>query len=196
MRVKASSVRPAHGRTPGPFKSGNKKHPVALWSLFALQSVCCAYFLMDILVDVLWPSISIGLAESDFAEALITVALFSGLAFTANELRQVQIRHTSLEAQIRTAAGAFSEVLEAHFRTWSLTRAEREVAILAIKGFSIGEIADLRKTKQGTIKAQCASVYRKAGVSGRLQLMSVFVDDLLADSLVSSTNPANLKEDT
>lgn len=157
-----------------------------LWSLFALQAICCAYFLMDIAWDLLWPTAINRFAESDVLEALVTIALFFGLAFTGNELRQILTRQDQLENQIKVASGAFNEVMEARFSSWSLTKAEREVAILAIKGFSISEMADLRDTKQGTIKAQCASVYKKADVSGRLQLLSIFLDDLMADSLITA----------
>ena len=155
-----------------------------LWSLFTVQAVCCAYFLMDVTWDLLWPTSFNRLAESDLIEALVTIALFFGLAFTANELRLLLMRHDQLEDQIKVASGAFNEVMEARFTAWSLTSAEREVAILAIKGFSIAEMAELRDTKQGTIKAQCASVYKKADVAGRLQLLSIFLDDLMADELM------------
>lgn len=161
-----------------------------LWSLFALQAICCAYFLMDIAWDLLWPASMNRLADSDVLEALVTIALFFGLAFTGNELRQLLTRHDQLEDQIKVASGAFTEVMETRFKDWSLTSAEREIAILAIKGFSIAEMAELRDTKQGTVKAQCASVYKKADVAGRLQLLSIFLDDLMADSLVASTQPA------
>lgn len=156
-----------------------------LWSLFALQAFCSAYFLADIAHDLFWSASAPLFAESDVTEALITAALIFGLIFTGNELRQLLSRQTQLEDQIKVASGAFSEVLDARFDDWALTSAEREVAIMAIKGFSIAEMADLRDTKQGTIKAQCAAVYRKAGVTGCLQLLSVFLDDLLADDLVS-----------
>ena len=161
-----------------------------LWSLFALQAVCCAYFLLDIVSDLIWPASANFISDSDVLEALVTIALFFGLAFSGNELRQLQTRQDQLEDQIKVASGAFSEVMEARFRDWSLTSAEREIAILAIKGFSIAEMADLRETKQGTVKAQCASVYKKADVAGRLQLMSVFLDDLMADNLVATVNQA------
>lgn len=161
-----------------------------LLSLFALQGICCAYFLMDIAWDLLLPSSVNWLADSDVLEALVTIALVLGLTFTGNELRQLLKRQDHLEDQIKVASGAFSEVMEARFRDWSLTGAEREVAILAIKGFSIAEMAELRETKQGTIKAQCASVYKKADVAGRLQLLSVFLDDLMADELISSAQHA------
>ena len=44
----------------------------------------------------------------------------------------------------------------------------------------------MRNTREGTVKAQNAAVYRKAGVSGRPQLLSLFIEDLMTDSLVKS----------
>jgi hypothetical protein len=49
-------------------------------------------------------------------------------------------------------------------------------------------MAGLRDTKQGTIKAQCASVYRKADVAGRVQLLSIFLDDLLAEVIINASS--------
>jgi DNA-binding CsgD family transcriptional regulator len=72
----------------------------------------------------------------------------------------------------------------------SACHAEREVAILATKGFSIAEIAVLRKTNQGTTRAQCASVFEKADVAGRLLLLSVFLEDLMSDDLVKTAQQA------
>lgn len=163
-----------------------------LWALFALQAICCAYFLADILWDLFWPNVVNQFADSDLLETAVTFALFLGLAFTGNELRHILTRQDQLEDQIKVASGAFNEVMEARFKTWALTSAERDVAILAIKGFSIAEMADLRDTKQGTVKAQCASVYKKADVSGRLQLLSVFLDDLMGDDLLKSAQTAGV----
>jgi DNA-binding CsgD family transcriptional regulator len=53
------------------------------------------------------------------------------------------------------------------------------VALFAIKGMSTAEIAGLRRVSEGTVKAQTAAIYRKAGVSGRPQLLSLFIEDLL-----------------
>ncbi|MEM6372014.1 MAG: LuxR C-terminal-related transcriptional regulator [Pseudomonadota bacterium] len=71
------------------------------------------------------------------------------------------------------------ELLEDKFETWGLTSAERDVALFAIKGLSTQEIARARQTSEGTIKAQTNAIYRNAGVSGRSQLMSLFIDDLI-----------------
>lgn len=90
-----------------------------------------------------------------------------------------------MQQQLNVASGAFAEIMQTQFEAWGLSEAERSVALLGIKGYSISEIAKLRATKEGTIKAQNAAVYRKAGVSGRLQLLSHFVEDLLGGRLIS-----------
>lgn len=160
---------------------------IILAGLFVLQAACCAYFVMDLFWHIFWPSRFNWLAESEPIEAVVTFALFLSLFFIASELMKMLRRQSKLDDQIKVASGAFTEVLEERFRDWSLTSAERDVAILAIKGFSIAEMAGLRDTKQGTIKAQCASVYRKADVAGRVQLLSIFLDDLLAEHLVDAS---------
>ena len=73
-------------------------------------------------------------------------------------------------------------MLEDLFAEWHLTPAECDVAIFAIKGFSTHEMATLRGVSEGTIKAQTAAIYRKAGVSGRPQLLSLFIDGLVDDA--------------
>ncbi|SIO31812.1 regulatory protein, luxR family [Vannielia litorea] len=64
-----------------------------------------------------------------------------------------------------------------------LTPAERDVALFAMKGVSTAEIAVLRNTSEGTVKARTAAIYRKAGVTGRPQLMSHFIEDLMGGPL-------------
>jgi DNA-binding NarL/FixJ family response regulator len=61
-----------------------------------------------------------------------------------------------------------------------LTAAERDVALLSIKGISNTDIAEMRNTRAGTIQAQHAAIYRKAGVSSRAELISVVFEDLIA----------------
>jgi DNA-binding CsgD family transcriptional regulator len=82
------------------------------------------------------------------------------------------------------------ELLEERFDEWSLTPAEREVALFAIKGLSLSEIAGVRETSEGTVKAQTNAIYRKAGVTGRPQLLSLFIDDLMGDGLGPARDPA------
>ena len=75
------------------------------------------------------------------------------------------------------------DVLHERFADWGLTPAEKDVALFSIKGLSTADIANLRNTSEGTVKAQTNAIYRKAGVSGRPQLLSLFIDELMTDPL-------------
>ncbi|MEX0370365.1 MAG: hypothetical protein AB3N09_07010, partial [Tateyamaria sp.] len=100
-----------------------------LWTLFALQALCCGYFLFDIVFDLFLPGLTNPVVESDAIEALVTLALFFGLAFTGSELRQMMHREDQITDQLKVASGAFAELLEARFDEWQLTEAERAVAV-------------------------------------------------------------------
>lgn len=73
-----------------------------------------------------------------------------------------------------------SEAIDQQFTRWDLTQAEREVALLLIKGLSTRDIAGLRDTREATVRQQAQVVYRKAGLEGRAELAAFFLEDLLA----------------
>ncbi|MCG6857752.1 MAG: LuxR C-terminal-related transcriptional regulator [Salaquimonas sp.] len=112
--------------------------------------------------------------------ALAILALASGLIL----IRYLFQRNRQVEDQLLVASGAFHELMNERFTNWGLTEAEQEIATFTIKGLTIAEIAALRKKSQGTVKAQNNAVYRKAGVSSRTQLLSLFIEDLMAEPLV------------
>jgi DNA-binding CsgD family transcriptional regulator len=96
-------------------------------------------------------------------------------------LRRTLQRQEVAEEKLRRASGAFMDLLAERFADWGLTPAEQDVAMFSIKGLSTSEIAVLRNTSEGTVKAQTNAIYRKAGVSGRPQLLSLFIEDLMDD---------------
>jgi DNA-binding CsgD family transcriptional regulator len=69
--------------------------------------------------------------------------------------------------------------IEKQLNVWELTKSEKEVAFLLIKGFSLKEIAELRSTAEKTTRAQSTAIYSKSGLSGRSQLSAFFLEDLL-----------------
>ncbi|MCB6178967.1 helix-turn-helix transcriptional regulator [Rhodobacter sp. Har01] len=153
-----------------------------LVALFLAQFLCASFFVFDILTSVLGIPVSPmpweirELLEVAAALGLIAGLVLGGLAL----LRTMRERHQA-EERLRRASGAFMDLLEERFGEWGLTAAERDVALFAIKGMSTAEIAGLRATSEGTVKAQTNAIYRKAGVSGRPQLLSLFIDDLMRD---------------
>lgn len=162
---------------------GSRPKTLLLFALFGLQSVCALFFLADAIGDQYGMERMLGGELHHALESLVVLALLIGVAMTGLEIRRVLQRQRRVESQLKAASGAFLELLEESFAAWALTPSERDVALLAIKGLSIAEIARIRETKEGTIKAQCAAIYRKAGVTGRPQLLSLFIEELMADGL-------------
>ena len=105
-----------------------------------------------------------------------------GVILGAILLRRALVQRNRAEEKLRRASAAFMDVLQERFDAWGLTPSERDVALFAIKGMSTAEIATLRATSEGTVKAQTNAIYRKAGVSGRSQLLSLFIEDLMDDA--------------
>jgi len=70
--------------------------------------------------------------------------------------------------------------LDHQFDRWALTVAQREVALLVLKGLSYKEIADLRNTAEHTVRNQALAIYRKAGLTNRAEMAAFFLEDLLA----------------
>lgn len=69
--------------------------------------------------------------------------------------------------------------IDAQLARWSLSPSEKEVALLLLKGLSLKEIADIRKTAEKTVRAQSVAIYSKAGFAGRSELSAFFLEDLL-----------------
>lgn len=157
----------------------NLTKSIGLWGLLAIQGFCASFFVLDASADVFGWEDKGTFVDSEMFEAAIVIALVLGLIFTSQQIRLLLNRQKRMEDQLKVASGAFSQLLEEHFDLWGLTASERDVALLAIKGLSIAEIARVRETKEGTVKAQSAAIYRKAGVSGRLQLLSLFIEELM-----------------
>ena len=155
-----------------------------LAALFALQGFCALFFVGDAVTDLLGWEEATGLRDTDTFEYVVAVALLLSLGFTGMEWRRMMRRNRRMQDQLKAASGAFSDLLEEQFEQWRLTESERDVALMAIKGLSISDMSRLRETKEGTIKAQCNAIYRKAGVTGRPQLLSLFIEELMAEKLV------------
>ncbi|MBF9033889.1 helix-turn-helix transcriptional regulator [Rhodobacterales bacterium HKCCE2091] len=148
--------------------------------VLAVQFVCAFFFVSDIVLSVLGvPVPPMPWRLRELMEIAAALGLVLGFVLGAILLRSSMHRARSAEDALRAASGAFMDVVEERFAAWGLTPAERDVALFALKGLSLGEIAAVRQTSEGTVKAQTNAIYRKAGVSGRTQLLSLFVDELM-----------------
>ncbi|MEM9971040.1 MAG: helix-turn-helix transcriptional regulator [Pseudomonadota bacterium] len=148
--------------------------------VLAFQAISAFFFVSEILISVLGlPFAPISWTLHELIEIGAAIGLVTGVIIGALALRDARARTARAEAALRRAQSAFRDVLEERFAAWDLTPAERDVALFAIKGFSTHDIAAMRGVSDGTIKAQTNAIYRKAGVSGRPQLLSLFIDELV-----------------
>ena len=153
--------------------------------ILIVQVACASFFLSDIVLTVFGvrtrpiPWELRELMELGAATGLV-LAVVLGALMLMRTLRRQRLA----EEKLRRASGVFVELLEERFADWGLTPAERDVALFAIKGMSTQEIATLRNTSEGTVKAQTNAIYRKAGVTGRPQLLSLFIEDLMDGSAI------------
>jgi DNA-binding CsgD family transcriptional regulator len=159
-----------------------------VWLIAAIalvQVACAVFFVSDIILTILDArSAPISWQTRELLEIGAAVGLFAGMLLGWLALRRAIFRRDEAELRLRRASSAFLDVVNEQFTEWGLTPAERDVAMFAIKGLSTSEIAELRKTSEGTIKAQTNAIYRKAGVTGRPQLLSLFVEDLMSETPV------------
>ena len=158
------------------------KRAVPFILIFLIQAFCAWFFVSDIVTSVLGiRTTPLSWEMREFMEIGASIGLVLGVMVGAVLVfRALKDRNTA-EERLRRASGAFGDLLQEKFLEWGLTVSERDVALFAIKGMSTAEIAGLRSTSEGTVKAQTNAIYRKAGVSGRSQLLSLFIEDLMRD---------------
>ena len=88
-----------------------------------------------------------------------------------------QLNHSRIQTQ--KLMGEFSKIIQAQFDNWQLTKSEKEVALLLLKGLTLDEIAGVRETREKTVRQQASNLYKKASLSGRHELVAYFFEDLL-----------------
>lgn len=140
-----------------------------------LQLAATAFFLVDVTGDVR----ADGLGPHLLAEGGAALALLLGVLFGAALARGLILRARDDEAAVAAASGALADLVRMRFRDWRLTAAEADVALFALKGCDVAEIAGLRGAAAGTVRAQLARVYAKAGVGSQSALMALFMEELV-----------------
>lgn len=95
------------------------------------------------------------------------------------DLRAAEESLARFREESQEAMRGLGVAIDRQFERWALSPAEREVALLLLKGLSLKEIGELRATSERTVRQQSLAVYRKAGLGGRAELAAFFLEDLL-----------------
>lgn len=127
----------------------------------------------------------IGLVGAAFmARRLILVlrhaqAMHREAAELAEELDVTRAEANRWRNEARDLMNGLAAALDQQFDRWSLSPAEKEVALLLLKGLSHKDIAEVRSVTEATARQQARAVYKKAGLSGRHDLAAFFLEDLM-----------------
>ncbi len=96
------------------------------------------------------------------------------------DLEIARLQGQRWRTESRTLLKGLGDAIDTQFGRWNLTDAEREVALLLLKGLATKEIAAVRASSERTVREQARSVYAKSGLTGRASLSAFFLEDLLA----------------
>jgi len=150
----------------------------------AMQLGCATFFAGDVIYDLfelasrktipgLVDSLHLG------AESLAVGLLVASLRTGAEYERALRSLGEDKDQTLAALRASFDDLVRARFDQWALSQAERDVALLAFRGLRISEIAALRGTREGTVKAQMSSVLQKAGVKTRAEFLALFMDEFI-----------------
>lgn len=166
---------------------------VVLAGVFALIAILVG---ADLVLDVRSGTTA---AHASIEGLVVAIGLVAAMRFAmrvrvlAREARDLRARAAMLDANLaasraeaerwrRDAAdliAGLGAAIDAQLERWALSPAEKEVALLLLKGLSHKEIAELREVSETTVRHQARSLYRKAGLAGRNDLAAFFLEDLL-----------------
>lgn len=158
-----------------------ERRATVLAGIILLQALCALFFIGDVIEDFREGGV---FADPHLSlELIVAVALIAGVIFLMIELRGLLSRMSDMQTGLEIAHGHLAEVIQGFFEDWNLTKAERDVALMMLKGLDNDTIARVRNTASGTVRAQATSIYAKSSTDGRAQFISLFVEELLAGDI-------------
>ncbi|WP_392341214.1 helix-turn-helix transcriptional regulator [uncultured Shewanella sp.] len=98
-----------------------------------------------------------------------------------SKLKKADKEIDHMSAQMRSARQEYSVTIATQFDVWQFTKSEQQVALLLLKGLSFKEIAEVRLTKEKTVRQQASTIYSKAQVDGRHTLCAWFMEDFIQE---------------
>ena len=93
-------------------------------------------------------------------------------------LSEQQADRDAWRARARQSLEGLGRAVDEQLGRWGLTPAEREVALLLLKGHGHKQIAGATGRSERTVRQHAVAAYRKAGVGGRAELAAFFLADL------------------
>ena len=167
-----------------------------IWVVLAIIAGVTALMVVEIIEE---PNLTLREILLELIEPTLIILTVTGILYLLGRTKRQHKEQISLlrDIEVARAEGAqwradmrellkgLSSAIDAQFERWQLTAAEREIALLLLKGLSHKEIAVLRDTSERTIRQQAQSIYGKSNLSGRAALSAFFLEDLLLPRVTS-----------
>lgn len=126
-----------------------------------------------------------------FMESVIALFSIAGIYFLFKELKDnktdIENAQEVIES-LKTKNQKLSDInldfwksVQNQFISWGLTQAEKDIAILLLRGLSNQQIAAIRGKSLKTIENQAFSIYQKSGTTGKLEFIAFFISPLLPE---------------
>ena len=161
-----------------------------IWVVVAIIAGVAALMMIELIED---PTLTLNEILLEIIEPTLIILTVSGVLYLLGRTKRQHQEQLSLlrDIEVARAEGAqwrtdmrellkgLSSAIDAQFERWQLTPAEREIALLLLKGLSHKEISTLRDTSERTIRQQAQSIYAKSSLSGRAALSAFFLEDML-----------------
>ncbi len=167
-------------------ESSDQRPP--LW-LAGLLLLIAALALADLMLDGPMPLTSAHLwLEVSFVALCLGSAAWLGRAWLRAEHSLARVRD-ALQARegerdawrrrAEVALRGLGAAIDEQLTQWRLTPAEKETAMLLLKGLSHKEVAAVCGRSERTVRQHAIAVYRKSGLAGRAELSAYFLEDLM-----------------
>jgi len=163
--------------------SGIRVSTLFLAVIVVLQAGFSLFYIVDMAMEVFGiRKVAVSWEFREAVQVVTIIGLLLGAFLGTVVLRNITRNVRDVDNRMLAASGQFHQLMTRRFEEWGLSPSEKDVALFTLKGLSNSEIAEARGKSVGTIKAQCNAIYQKAGVTGRTQLISHFIEDLFEDA--------------
>lgn len=152
-------------------------------ALNVIQVLCAFGFAADLWLEFPDPRVWLSMTRHDLAhlgsEGLLLGLTLFGFALARYAMRVLNRDRSALDSKLTSLKGEFDTIIQERFERWRLTPAQRDVALLTLRGLRLSEIAQLRGSAEGTVKAHLSAVFRAADVRTRSELVGLFMEEFL-----------------
>lgn len=102
--------------------------------------------------------------------------------YLKNEKEQLSELVHNLKIKSELLLEGLNTKVDQSFTEWSLTKAERDIAMFLLKGSSPKEISNYRGSSERTVQTQISSIYKKSGSKSRDEFTSYFLEEFMSFS--------------